>query len=483
MLEKAVQWLMNKGGIEQVLGPLLGLTGTEETPLTATSARAILDEYMGRLEGTINEVKEKLDEQRLGQLLSGLSQLRDSTRTSVGRPVLIHALNNFHEIASLPSSGRTGEFENAQLRSLAFFGMAAAHQLLDDRTDMVAEKIVMAVEADLKTAERFLGMEVCMAILRRISPDQFFQLSGSLMNPCVIIKGDTRCDVLFPADCMYLAPPGLLTPKGLLFSAHLWVREERHPIIGSPFYVVGLTRYSAQLLVDMVDVWADAEIHLPREGSKVRQMKKCGKIDVGFGDNVPIYAPLSGTVMIGGGINDMFYNVDNPKWMDCLKVLAQDPYGEGWLFKISPGLFANAERFNREVANLLNVDAYRRALLSTEGTPRTTPGTVSVNSIAYTTKGGRNKDKDLLISIALVDHLGNPVSDATVKIKVRCVGTVVDGAELVNTTATDGTLTFTIENAPSGTYRTYVLGVEGKKVLEFCSNATPNNKFYKSGGL
>ena len=445
-LKIAVQWLVEEGGIEQILGQ----EETEENLLTAYSVRGILDEYIGRL-------LERMDEERIRQLAGGLSQLKDAKKTAAYRTLLGHALHIFHEIAALPASGRTGGFRNEQLRSIAFLGMAAVHQSLGDGDDLIGEKIVKAVDADIETAESFLGKKVCTAILRRISPDQFFQLSGSLLNR----------DVIFPADCMYLAPPGLLSPSGLLFSAHLWIREETGPITGFPFYVVGLTRYSAQLLGSDI-IWNEDNIHLPKKGSKVRQMKKCGKFDM-IGGKVPIYAPLSGTVT---EVNEI--------WSKSL-VVRQDPYGEGWLFKISP-VYVNPERYKREVANLLNADAYR-ALISTEDIP----GTVNVNSIAYTTKGGKNNNKHLLISIALVDHLGNPVSDASVEIQVYCEDEDFSG--LKGTTGIDGTVTFTIKNAPSGRYSTNVYevqagdqwlidGVKGKKVLLF-NYSWPGNEFYK----
>ena len=224
-------------------------------------------------------------------------------------------------------------------------------------------------------------------------------------------------------------------------------------------------------------------IHLPMEGSKVRQMKKCGKLDL-VGGKMPLYAPLSGTVT---KVNDIL--------LESLK-LTHDPYGEGWLFRINPNVYAHPKRYKREVANLLNADAYR-ALISTEDIP----GTVSVNSIAYTTKGGKNNDKDLLISIALVDHLGNPVSDASVEIWVEYEWGKY--SELIGTTGIDGTVTFTIKNAPSGHYWTHIADVEagdrrsvkkdlpdgrtsisfynlgeGKKSVRF-SNVYPGNQFYK----
>ncbi len=446
MIVKAVQWLVKED--------IFGKMKKGETPLTASSARAMLDDYISRIDNKINKVIEKLDEQRLGQLLSGLSQLRDSVRTSLGRHILTNALDNFHKIISIPPHGRTGGFKNGELRSLAFLGIAAIHQLLNDETDLIAEKIVMAVEADPVTAEQFIDKRICMAILRRILPGQFFQLSGSMMSQ----------EILFPTNCMYfVAPgPGLRTPRGHSLNAHFWVRQEIAPITGFPLYRVGLTRYSAQYLTAFIIV--KDFIPLPKLDSKVRQMKKYGKLEVALGEKVPFYAPLSGRVV---SIRD-----DLRWWEDRFEILTQDPYGEGWLFVISPNGITNRERLNRELANLINANAYRN-FISTDGNPRM----VNVNSITYTTKGGRNKDKDLVIRIALVDHFGNPVSDATIEIDVSLVGEK-DWYKFKGTTGSDGTVIFIFDNAPSGCYFTTVSSVKVDN-LSFCKDATPRNKFYK----
>jgi glycine cleavage system H protein len=476
MLDIAVQWLISEGGIEQVLG----LTESEDTPLTTSSARAMLEHYISKLENKINSVIERLDQQHLGKLHSGLSQLRDSTRTSIGRPMLAHALNNFHEITSLPTSGRTGGFNNGQLRSLAFFGMASIHKLLGDGSDVINEKIVMAVDADPETAERFLDKNICMAILRRISPNQYFQLNGSLNNR----------ELLFPTNYMYLASPGLINELGDIFSAHLWVRTETQPITGSPRFVVGLTRYSAQLLIGEL---IHDRIHLPHLKDNVRQNKKCGKLGL-LNGYVPIYAPLSGKII---DVNYMAFSKSDR--------MAKDPYGEGWLFTIiskysrfsSPNKMVHLKK---EIENLYDANTYYNFISKGSMT-----GTVSVNWIAYTTKGGRNKNQHLDIMINLVDHLGNPVPDSTVEIEVRHDGGTVFNP--IGTTGVDGIVTFTIMDAQIGRYWTHVmdvkagdpriikkenellsgsirtssenLGVKGRKVLLFSRFASPDNIFYK----
>ncbi len=85
------------------------------------------------------------------------------------------------------------------------------------------------------------------------------------------------------------------------------------------------------------------------------------------------------------------------------------------------------------------------------------PTTVSVSSITYGGEGGKNKDKHLLITIELVDDLGGPVSGASVSIDLsRDDSFIVSGTA---TTATDGTVTFSLKNASSGYYETDVTNV------------------------
>ena len=90
----------------------------------------------------------------------------------------------------------------------------------------------------------------------------------------------------------------------------------------------------------------------------------------------------------------------------------------------------------------------------TVGTPPSEPTSVSVDSITYATEGGKNGDKHLLITVALVD----PVSGASVSIRLDNTNT---GQSWIGTgtTGTDGTVTFSLKNAPSGCYTTTVTDV------------------------
>ena len=105
-----------------------------------------------------------------------------------------------------------------------------------------------------------------------------------------------------------------------------------------------------------------------------------------------------------------------------------------------------------------------------------TATTVSVNSIDYATEGGRNQDKHLLITVALLDDLGNPVSGASVSTKLE---NDTSGGPWIGTgtTGTNGTVTFTLKNAKSGCHTTTVTHVAAAGLI--WDDATPTNGFCK----
>ncbi|MDA2923033.1 carboxypeptidase-like regulatory domain-containing protein [Patescibacteria group bacterium AH-259-L07] len=100
---------------------------------------------------------------------------------------------------------------------------------------------------------------------------------------------------------------------------------------------------------------------------------------------------------------------------------------------------------------------------------------VIVDSITYATEGGKNQDKHLLITLTLVDDLGNSVAGASVSITLaHDSGTSWSGT---GTTGTDGTLTFTLKNAPAGCYNTTVNDVTAAGLT--WDGLTPANGFCK----
>ena len=100
--------------------------------------------------------------------------------------------------------------------------------------------------------------------------------------------------------------------------------------------------------------------------------------------------------------------------------------------------------------------------------------TVSVSSVSYATEGGKNKDKHLLITVALVDDLLDAVANASVSVDLfRDLSFIASGT---STTGAGGSVTFTLKNAEAGCYTTVVTDVtaagltwdETTAVNEFC---------------
>ena len=104
------------------------------------------------------------------------------------------------------------------------------------------------------------------------------------------------------------------------------------------------------------------------------------------------------------------------------------------------------------------------------------PITVSVASITYATEGGRDGLKHLYVTVSLVDDLSNPVADASVSIKLDNTTTAQSWTGTA-TTGTDGTVTFSLKSAPSGTYTTKVTDVTAVGLI--WDGSTPDNSFTK----
>lgn len=111
----------------------------------------------------------------------------------------------------------------------------------------------------------------------------------------------------------------------------------------------------------------------------------------------------------------------------------------------------------------------------TDPEPEPEPGTVSVESIMYSTSGGRLGDRHLQVTVALVDDAGNPVADASVSIDLNRDGSLY--ASSSGTTGSNGTVTFSFNNAPSGTYTTEVTDVTAAGLT--WDGVTPTNSFDK----
>lgn len=103
-------------------------------------------------------------------------------------------------------------------------------------------------------------------------------------------------------------------------------------------------------------------------------------------------------------------------------------------------------------------------------------GTVTVNSITYSTSGGRHQDRHLHIKIALVDDVGNTVAGVSVSINIFWNESSL--ASRTGTTGSDGTVIFSYNNAPSGDYTTEVTAVDAGPLS--WDETTPENEYDKT---
>lgn len=115
-----------------------------------------INDYLIRFHADLAKTATRQEEQRLSQLTSAFSQLKDSSRTQAKRDLVSGALSGFYALSTIPAQGSTGSFSHKELRSLAFLGLAAAYHELDDIDELIAEKLTFAICEDPKTAAQFL---------------------------------------------------------------------------------------------------------------------------------------------------------------------------------------------------------------------------------------------------------------------------------------------------------------------------------------
>ncbi len=100
--------------------------------------------------------------------------------------------------------------------------------------------------------------------------------------------------------------------EGLKYAkSHEWIRAE-----GDGVVTIGITAHAQELLGDMVFIELpeiDAELDIEEECAVVESVKAASDI----------YAPVAGMVT---EVNDAV--------VDAPELVNQDPYGDGWLFKL-----------------------------------------------------------------------------------------------------------------------------------------------------
>jgi PKD repeat protein len=79
---------------------------------------------------------------------------------------------------------------------------------------------------------------------------------------------------------------------------------------------------------------------------------------------------------------------------------------------------------------------------------------VSVESVTYSTEGGKRADKHLVVAIALAHQSGGPVAGATVRVDIYRDGAWASDGSAV--TAADGSVAFSLKNAAAGCYVTTI---------------------------
>jgi glycine cleavage system H protein len=119
------------------------------------------------------------------------------------------------------------------------------------------------------------------------------------------------------------------TPSELKYTkSHEWVRDE-----GDGTVCVGITDHAQELLGDLVFV------ELPEVGASLDMGGDCAVVESVKAAS-DVYAPLTGEVL---EINESL--------ADAPETINQDPYGDGWMFKLKVGDTA-------ELVELIDADAY-----------------------------------------------------------------------------------------------------------------------------
>ena len=122
-------------------------------------------------------------------------------------------------------------------------------------------------------------------------------------------------------------------PENLRFtSQHEWVRENDDGTVD-----VGITDHAQVSLGDLVFV------ELPESDAEVARGDACAVVESVKAAS-DVYAPLTGLVVEANGSLD-----------DAPERVNEDPYGDGWIFKLRP---SNPAEFEE----LLSADAYQQQL-------------------------------------------------------------------------------------------------------------------------
>lgn len=127
------------------------------------------------------------------------------------------------------------------------------------------------------------------------------------------------------------------TPAGLKYTkSHEWVRREADGTL-----TVGISDHAQELMGDLVYV------ELPEAGRTLEAGKECAVVESVKAAS-DVYAPVSGEI-----------TEVNTALADKPETVNQDPYGEGWLFRLKPA-------DPGELDGLLDADAYAAQVAAEE---------------------------------------------------------------------------------------------------------------------
>jgi hypothetical protein len=98
-----------------------------------------------------------------------------------------------------------------------------------------------------------------------------------------------------------------------------------------------------------------------------------------------------------------------------------------------------------------------------------------VTSLTYSLNGGPKSNRNLTITVPVVDGTGAPVAGAAVSVVVKRNGTILSTGTAPTNVA--GNALFELKNCPSGTYQTQITAVNKSGVT--WDNVTPPNQFSK----
>lgn len=109
------------------------------------------------ISASLQRIENKIDQNRVAGLVRGVRLLHDASRMqSGGTSILEQSLVAFHDVTSLPTVGRTGKWENSELKALASFGAAAVHRALGNSDELVSEYLTEGFLANSEIAKAFM---------------------------------------------------------------------------------------------------------------------------------------------------------------------------------------------------------------------------------------------------------------------------------------------------------------------------------------